>query len=201
MRSIASRVNSSFEGVAKIADRPRPSRFQPLVCYAIVDEGVLRQVLGDYGTRSTGRRREFDPAFLALGALFRPRSRRRSPLSSAQTQAQVVAARKQPSDYLSVAGGWGVGFMLAIYISSVISGGQINPAVTVSLAVFRRFKWSKVPGYVLAQLLGAFTAAAIIYGELFVFPLSFVAEHADPTLLWASTTARFNHWKEDTLAS
>ncbi|ORY84689.1 aquaporin-like protein [Leucosporidium creatinivorum] len=80
------------------------------------------------------------------------------------TQAQVVAARKQPSDYLSVAWGWGVGFMLAIYISSGISGGHINPAVTVSLAVFRRFKWRKVPGYILAQLLGAFTAAAIIYG-------------------------------------
>ncbi|KAM0791772.1 hypothetical protein ACM66B_004035 [Microbotryomycetes sp. NB124-2] len=83
------------------------------------------------------------------------------------TQAQVVASRRQPSDYLSIAFGWGVGFMFAVYVSSGISGGHINPAVTVSLAVFRKFPWRKVPGYVLAQLLGAFVAAGIVYGNYF----------------------------------
>lgn len=57
--------------------------------------------------------------------------------------------------------------MLAIYVSSGISGGHINPAVTISLAVFRKFPWRRVPGYIAAQLLGAFTAAAIIFGECF----------------------------------
>ena len=38
------------------------------------------------------------------------------------TQAQVLAARKEPGDYLSIAWGWGIGFMLAIYVSSGISG-------------------------------------------------------------------------------
>ncbi|KAK4701973.1 hypothetical protein P7C70_g4252, partial [Phenoliferia sp. Uapishka_3] len=80
------------------------------------------------------------------------------------TQAQVVAARKEPSDYLSVAWGWGVGFMLAIYVSSGISGGHINPAVTIALCLFRRFHWSKVPGYIFAQLLGGFLGGGVIFG-------------------------------------
>ncbi|KAK4055024.1 hypothetical protein OIO90_003365 [Microbotryomycetes sp. JL221] len=83
------------------------------------------------------------------------------------TQAQVVASRRQPSDYLSIAWGWGVGFMLAVYVSSGISGGHINPAVTISLAVFRKFPWRKVPGYIFAQMLGAFVAAGIVYGNYF----------------------------------
>lgn len=86
------------------------------------------------------------------------------------TQAQVVAARKVPNDYLSISWGWGVGFLLAIYVSSGISGAHINPAVTLSLAVFRGFSWKKVPGYILSQLLGAFSGAAVIYG-VYYYPL------------------------------
>ncbi|KAI9991162.1 hypothetical protein PInf_018794 [Phytophthora infestans] len=44
----------------------------------------------------------------------------------------------------------------------VVSGAHLNPAVTVSLALFGRFKWKKVPYYVAAQLLGAFGASAIV---------------------------------------
>ncbi|SCV74255.1 BQ2448_6687 [Microbotryum intermedium] len=80
------------------------------------------------------------------------------------TQAQVIALRNAPNDYLSIAWGWGVGFMLAISVSSGISGGHINPAVTISLAVFRKFPWRRVPGYIFSQLLGAFVAAAILFG-------------------------------------
>ena len=50
-------------------------------------------------------------------------------------------------------------------MSSGISGGHINPAVTIALATFRDFPWRKVPGFIFAQTLGAFVAAAIIYGN------------------------------------
>lgn len=40
----------------------------------------------------------------------------------------------------------------------------MNPSVTLTLACFRRFPWRKVPIYIGAQLFGAFTGAAIVYG-------------------------------------
>ena len=59
--------------------------------------------------------------------------------------------------------GWGLAVMLGIYVAGAISGAHINPAVTLGFAVTGRFPWSKVMYYWVAQLLGAFVAAAIIY--------------------------------------
>ncbi|KDN34586.1 hypothetical protein RSAG8_12318, partial [Rhizoctonia solani AG-8 WAC10335] len=59
-------------------------------------------------------------------------------------------------DYLSISFGWAVGVALGAWVSGGISGGHINPAVTLALAIFRGFSWKKVPSYILAQVLGAF---------------------------------------------
>lgn len=61
--------------------------------------------------------------------------------------------------------GWGAGLALGVWVSLGISQGHINPAVTLSRAVFRGFPWSKVPQYMIAQLLGALVAALIVYGN------------------------------------
>src|SRR5437879_4728882 len=53
-----------------------------------------------------------------------------------------------------------------IYAIGHISGCQINPAITVSLALTGKLPWRHVPGYVGAQVLGAVLGALTIVGVL-----------------------------------
>lgn len=59
--------------------------------------------------------------------------------------------------------GWGLAVMLGIYVAGAISGAHLNPAVTFALAVTGRLPWSKVVFYWLAQILGAFVAALLLF--------------------------------------
>jgi glycerol uptake facilitator protein len=74
--------------------------------------------------------------------------------------AQVVAGGIGNHD--SIAWAWGLGVTLGVYVAARISGAHLNPAVTVSLAIFRGFSWAKVLPYTVAQTLGAFVAALLV---------------------------------------
>lgn len=52
--------------------------------------------------------------------------------------------------------------MLGVYTSGA-SGAHINPAVTFANCIFRQFPWRKFPIYVLSQVLGAMSGAAVVY--------------------------------------
>lgn len=67
------------------------------------------------------------------------------------------------------AGGWllvSIGWGFAVFAGASIawhSGGQLNPAVTLGLALHGSIPWSTVPWYVAAQLTGAMTGALLAY--------------------------------------
>jgi len=58
---------------------------------------------------------------------------------------------------------WGLAVTMGIYIAGKISGAHLNPAVTVSMAIYRNFAWRKVVPYIVAQTFGAFLAAALVF--------------------------------------
>lgn len=58
---------------------------------------------------------------------------------------------------------WGLAVMMGVAVSNRVSGAHLNPAVTLSMAIFRGFAWSKVLPYFVAQMLGAFTGAAMVF--------------------------------------
>ena len=65
--------------------------------------------------------------------------------------------------FLGVALAFGLTVLTGVYAVGHVSGGHFNPAVTVGLAAGRRFPWSEVAPYVIAQVIGAIIASAVLY--------------------------------------
>ncbi len=65
--------------------------------------------------------------------------------------------------FVGVSLAFGLTVVTGAYALGHISGGHFNPAVSVGLAVGGRFNPAKLPGYIVAQVLGGLAAAAIIY--------------------------------------
>jgi len=59
--------------------------------------------------------------------------------------------------------GWGLGCMFGVYWSAGVSGGHINPAVTLGMCVTGRTPWKKFVPYAFFQTCGAFWASFMVY--------------------------------------
>ncbi|PLB53653.1 putative aquaporin [Aspergillus steynii IBT 23096] len=69
----------------------------------------------------------------------------------------------QAGDRLALYWAWGLAVMVGIYISGGVSGGHLNPAISIALWVFRGFPGRLCSYYVIAQILGALTAGGLAY--------------------------------------
>ena len=57
---------------------------------------------------------------------------------------------------------WGLAVLMGIFVAAK-SGAHMNPAITLALASIGKLSWSLVPGYIAAQMAGAFTGAVLVY--------------------------------------
>ncbi|MGW2422530.1 MIP/aquaporin family protein [Streptomyces sp. NPDC001709] len=71
-------------------------------------------------------------------------------------------SKARASGWVVIAFGWGFGVLAGAYTAAPLSGGQLNPAVTLGIAVDTG-KWGKVWVYLLGQLVGAMLGAVLAY--------------------------------------
>jgi MIP family channel proteins len=81
--------------------------------------------------------------------------------------AQTVLSKGAAGSTLSINIAWGLAVTMGCYVAGGVTGAHLNPAVTLGLAVHRRFPWAKVAPYALAQVAGAFVASAVVYATYF----------------------------------
>ena len=65
--------------------------------------------------------------------------------------------------WMVITTGWAFAVMCPAYAVGAISGAHLNPAVTVGLAAIGSFPWESVPGYLAAQMIGAFIGAILVW--------------------------------------
>ena len=58
---------------------------------------------------------------------------------------------------------WGLAVMCGVFVAGPYTGAHLNPAVSIGLALAGTFEWDLVLPYIVAQLLGGFTGAVLVY--------------------------------------
>jgi glycerol uptake facilitator protein len=79
--------------------------------------------------------------------------------------ANVVLARTKGnnSGWIVITAGWGFAVFVGVFCSQRFSGAHLNPAVTLAMAAAGKFAWSKVGGYLIAQMVGGIVGGAMVF--------------------------------------
>ena len=73
-----------------------------------------------------------------------------------------TAGEKDPK-WILITIAWGFAVFVGVFISGEFSGAHLNPAVSVGLAMVKKFDWALVPMYIFAQTLGAMFGSWLNY--------------------------------------
>jgi glycerol uptake facilitator protein len=72
-------------------------------------------------------------------------------------------SKAEGAGWLVITIAWGLAVTFGVYAVGSVSGAHLNPAVTFGLAATGAFSWALVPGYIVAQMLGAILGACLVY--------------------------------------
>ena len=97
----------------------------------------------------------------------------------------LMKSKAQNSGWIVITTAWAFAVFAGVIIAGPISGAHLNPAVTVGLAVKGDLPWAEVPVYILAQMIGAFIGAVLVF--LHYYPHWKETEDADLKLAVFST--------------
>ncbi|MEO1012161.1 MAG: MIP/aquaporin family protein [Bacteroidota bacterium] len=76
----------------------------------------------------------------------------------------VLKGTKGPdTGWSGISMAWGIAVFVGVFVSADVSGAHLNPAVTLGLASAGKFAWHLVPGYMLAQILGAMAGTTLVW--------------------------------------
>ncbi len=67
------------------------------------------------------------------------------------------------SGWIVITTAWGLAVFVGVVVAGPYSGAHLNPAVTIGLAIAGKFPWANVLPYVIAQMLGAFIGAILVW--------------------------------------
>lgn len=67
------------------------------------------------------------------------------------------------SGWIVITTAWALAVFVGAYATAAVSGAHLNPAVSVGLAVAGAFDWGLLPGYIIAQMVGAFLGAVLVW--------------------------------------
>ena len=65
--------------------------------------------------------------------------------------------------WLLITWGWAMAVVMGVYVAGGVSGAHLNPAVSLAFAIRGNLPWAKLIPYWIAQIVGAFLGAAIVY--------------------------------------
>lgn len=75
----------------------------------------------------------------------------------------LKGSKAENGGWIVITMAWGLAVATGVYAVGGVSGAHLNPAVTVGMATIGEFPWADVPGYIIAQMIGAIIGATLVW--------------------------------------